>query len=72
MGVISIRLNKGDENILEFLTDYYDQDKSSLIKQILIEKYEDLQDLTTINNFEKSEENEKTSFNKFEEIIKNI
>lgn len=67
MAVISIRLNKDDEKILDYLKDYYKDDKSSLIKKIIQEKYEDLQDLKVINNFE--ENYDKNDFFSFEDIV---
>ena len=72
MGIISIRLNKSEENILNYLTNYFEKDKSSLIKDVLIEKYEDLQDLKTINKFEKDEKEHKTSFMSVEDISNEI
>ncbi len=72
MGIISIRLNKKEENILNYLIDHYDKDKSSIIKDILIEKYEDLHDMETIEKFEKSEKAGKISFVSPDEIMKNI
>ena len=72
MGIISIRLNKSEENILNYLTNFFEKDKSSLIKDVLIEKYEDLQDLKTINKFEKDEKEHKTSFMSVEDILNKI
>jgi predicted DNA-binding protein len=72
MGVISLRLNGKEENILRFLTDYFEKDKSSVIKETLIEKYEDLQDLKTIRKFERSEKKGTTSFISAEELIKSL
>jgi predicted DNA-binding protein len=69
MSIISIRLNKSEENILNYLTDSFEKEKSSLIKYLLIEKYEDLQDLKTINKFEKDEKEHKTSFMPVEDIL---
>lgn len=69
MGVISIRFNKSEEKILKYLTDYFDKDKSSMIKELLIEKYEDLEDLKIVNEFEKNEKNGKTSFVSADEIL---
>jgi predicted DNA-binding protein len=72
MGVISIRLNKNEESILKRLTDLFDRDRSSVIKDILLEKYEDMQDLNVIKRFEKEEKNGKTSFVSAENILKEI
>ncbi len=72
MGVISIRFNGKEENILKFLTEYFEKDKSSVIKETLQEKYEDLLDLQTIKKFENSEKRGKTSFIPANELLKSI
>ncbi len=72
MGVISIRLNKYEDTILKYLTDLFNKDKSSLIKDVLIEKYEDTEDLKTISQFEKEEKMGKTSFVSAKNILKEL
>ncbi|MCL2129775.1 MAG: DUF6290 family protein [Treponema sp.] len=72
MAVISIRLNKNEENMVNFLSDYYEQDKSSLIKYSLKELYEDIIDRQVINEYEKKEKKGKIKFIDSDEIIKMI
>ena len=72
MAIISLRLNKNEEEIVNFLSDYYEQDKSSLIKYSLKELYEDIIDKQIINEFETREKNEEIKFIDSKEIIKNI
>lgn len=72
MGIISIRLNKKEENILNYLISYFDKDKSSIIKNILVEKYEDLQDLKVIEKFEKEEKAGKISFISADDILDSL
>ena len=72
MGVISIRLNGQEENILKFLTKHLEKDKSSVIKETLLEKYEDLQDLKTIKKFENIEKKGKASFKPADELLKSL
>ena len=72
MGVISIRLNRNEENILKYLTNLFDKDRSSIIKDTLVEKYEDLQDLKTIKKFEKDEKSDNPSFVSAEVALKDI
>ena len=62
MAVISLRLNKNEEEMVNFLSDYYEQDKSSLIKHSLKELYEDIIDKQIIGDFEKREKNGKVKF----------
>jgi hypothetical protein len=72
MGVISIRFNKSEEHVLAFLTNYFEKDKSSIIKDSLIEKYEDLQDMKAIKAFEKEEEAGNVHFISSDEILSRI
>lgn len=72
MGVISIRLNGQEENILKFLTKHLEKDKSAVIKETLLEKYEDLQDLKTIKKFENIEKKGKASFIPADELLKSL
>jgi len=69
MGVISLRLNKKEEEIINFLSDYYEQDKSSLIKYSLKELYEDIIDKQFINEHEIKEKKGKIKFVDSGEII---
>ena len=72
MGVISVRLTEKEEKILKYLSQYYDEDKSSLIKHSLIDLYEDLKDLEEIEHFEKREKQKKTNFVSSIEMVKRI
>lgn len=72
MGVISVRLNKDEENILKKLTDYYHADKSTLIKKSLFEFYENMVDLDIVKQFESKEKKGKTSFYRTEDILNKI
>ena len=72
MGVISIRLNKEDENVLNSLKNYLEKDKSSIIKEALHEKYEELRDLMVIDEFEKNERDGNVSFVSADDILNEI
>jgi predicted DNA-binding protein len=72
MGVISIRFNNQEENILNFLTEHLEKDKSSVIKDTLLEKYEDLQDLKVIKKFESIEKKGKASFIPADKLLKSL
>jgi hypothetical protein len=48
MAVVSVRLNKEEEKILNFLTEYFHEEKSSLFKKSMYELYEDIQDIKFI------------------------
>jgi len=45
MAVVSVRLNKDEEKILNFLTEYFHEEKSTLFKKAMHELYEDIQDI---------------------------
>jgi hypothetical protein len=70
MAVISLRLNSKEEKIVNFLTEYYEEDRSSLIKHLLQEMYEDTADNKTIRDFEKKEKEHKVSFISADKILK--
>lgn len=73
MGVVSIRLNKKEEEILDFLAETFEEDRSTLIKHSLREMYEDLEDRKFVENFEKKENKSgKTNFISSSELRKEI
>jgi len=72
MAVISLRLNKNEEDMVNFLSDYFEQDRSSLIKHSLRELYEDIIDRQIISEYENKEEKRKTNFIDSNEILKKI
>ena len=51
MAVVSVRLNEEEERILNYLTEYFHEDKSALFKKSLYELYEDIQDIKFIENY---------------------
>ena len=51
MAVVSVRLNEEEEKILEYLTEYFHEEKSSLLKKSMYELYEDIQDIKFIENY---------------------
>jgi Arc/MetJ-type ribon-helix-helix transcriptional regulator len=62
MAVISLRLNRNEESMVNFLSDYYEQDKSSLIKYSLKELYEDIIDRQIITEYEAKEKSGEVKF----------
>ena len=51
MAVISVRLNQEEERILNHLSEYLHEDKSTLLKKSLYERYEDVQDLKFVDRY---------------------
>jgi hypothetical protein len=72
MAVISLRLNRNEESMVNFLSNYYEQDKSSLIKYSLKELYEDIIDKQVITDYETKEKNSETKFVDSNDIINMI
>ena len=69
MAVISLRLNENEENMVKFLSNYYERDKSSLIKYSLKELYEDIIDKQIVSEFEAKEKNGEVKFVDSNEIM---
>ena len=72
MAVISLRLNQSEEDMVDFLSDYYERDKSSLIKYSLKELYEDIIDKKIIGEYEAKEKKGKIKFVDSNEILSSI
>ena len=72
MAIISLRFNQKEEEMVNFLSDYYEQDKSSLIKYSLKELYEDIIDKQVIKEYEAKEKKGKVKFVNSKEIINMI
>ena len=62
MAVISIRLNTEEEQMINMLSNHFEEEKSSLIKHSLKEMYEDLLDKKVIDDFERAESEGSVNF----------
>jgi hypothetical protein len=51
MAVVSVRLNEQEEKVLEYLTEYFHEEKSSLLKKSMFELYEDTQDIRFVDGY---------------------
>jgi len=69
MAVISLRLNQNEESMVNFLSNYYEKDKSSLIKFSLKELYEDIIDKQIITEYETREKNGEIKFVASDDIM---
>ncbi len=70
MAVISVRLNPEEEKILAYLSEYYDEEKSTIIRHSLKDLFEDIQDREVIEKYESIQT--KAKFYSAEEILKEI
>ncbi|MDR1956216.1 MAG: DUF6290 family protein [Treponema sp.] len=69
MAVLSLRLNQNEEKMIDLLSNFYEQNKSSLIKRSLNEMYEDLIDRKVLEEYETNEQAGKVTFVSSEAII---
>ena len=68
MAVVSVKINQEEEKMVDYLSEYFEEKKSSIIKRSLTEMYEDIVDKNIIDKFEK----EKHRFVNAEDILKEI
>ena len=55
MAIISVRMNKEEEKIMNYLSSFFDEGEAAIIKRSLLEMYEDILDKKVIDQFEKEE-----------------
>lgn len=55
MAIVSVRMNKEEEKIMNYLSSFLGEEKSAIIKRSLLEMYEDIIDKKVIDQFEKEE-----------------
>lgn len=72
MAIVTIRLNDEEEKILDLLVNYYDADKSKILKEAMWDKFEDLRDREIIENFEKKNQSGKVQFSSADDLLKKI
>ena len=72
MGVIWERYNQQEERILKDLADYYDEDRSKLLKKSMMEMYETMIDRKLIDKYEAKERKGKVRFHGAEEILNKL
>lgn len=69
MAVVSVRLNEEEEKILDYLSRYFHEDKSTLFKKSLYEMYEDIQDIKFIDSYIEKSKRKKPQFLTGEELF---
>jgi len=62
---MSVRMNREEEKMINYLSEYFEEEKSSIIKRSLIEMYENIVDRKVIDTFEK----EKHTFVNADDIL---
>jgi hypothetical protein len=70
MAVTSVRLNKREEIILDYLKKHYRTDASTILKRSLYDLYEDIMDSGIIDEFEKKKSSGKIKFVRYEDLFK--
>jgi hypothetical protein len=69
MAVVSVRLNDKEEEVLEYLTNYFHEEKSSLLKKSMFELYEDIQDIKFVDKYLNKKGFDKKNFISAEELF---
>ncbi len=69
MAVVSVRLNEEEEKIMEYLTEYFHEDKSTLFKKSMFELYEDIQDIRFIEDYIAASKNTSGKFITSDELL---
>ncbi len=69
MAVVSVRLNESEEEVLKFLTEYFHEEKSSLLKKSMFELYEDVQDIKFVDNYLEKKGFDKKNFVSSEDLL---
>ena len=69
MAVVSVRLNEQEEKILEYLTEYFHEEKSSLLKKSMFELYEDTQDIRFVDAYLEKKGLQKENFVSGDDLI---
>lgn len=72
MSILSIRLNKEEEKILQSLMTQSNMDKSTIVKKSLFDLYENYYDKIEIEKFEEKEKKGKVSFISSDNVLKMI
>ncbi len=72
MSILSVRLSKKEEQILNSLTSILNVDKSSVVKHSIMELYEDYIDRIEIEEFEKREKQGKVEFLSSNDILEEL
>ncbi len=72
MAVISVRLNKEEEKMLNYLSEYFHEDKSTLFKKSMYNSYEDIQDIKFIDRYLQKSKKKKPDFVSGDDFLKNI
>ena len=72
MAVVSVRLNKEEEKVLDYLSDYFHEDKSTLFKKSMQHLYEDIQDIKFIDKYINKSIKKKPEFISGDDFFKSL
>ena len=70
MSVKTVRFNKEEENMLQKILNYYHTDFSGCIKELIIEKLEDLRDIGVISRLKEGKPSEYLGVNQITSLFK--
>jgi predicted transcriptional regulator len=69
MAVVSVRLNEQEKKVLEYLAEYFHEEKSSLLKRSMFELYEDIQDIRFVDTYLETKGSGKEHFVPADELL---
>ncbi|HNZ28248.1 MAG TPA: DUF6290 family protein [Spirochaetota bacterium] len=69
MAITSIRFNKDEEKVLNYLKEHLHYDTSTLLKKALFDLYEDFKDREIIDKVEEKSRNNSLSFCSFNDLL---
>lgn len=72
MAIVTLRLNQEEEKVLEKLVEYFDEDKSRILKEAMWDKFEELRDRELIEDFERANRAGKIQFGSADDLINKI
>lgn len=69
MAVVSVRLNEQEKKVLEYLAEYFHEEKSSLLKRSMFDLYEDIQDIRFVDTYLETKGVAKENFVSGEDLL---
>jgi len=72
MAVVSVRLNREEEKVLDYLSDYLHEGKSTLFKKSMYDLFEDIQDIKFIDKYFKNAKRKKPEYISGDDLLKDL
>lgn len=72
MAIVSVRLNEEEEKVLNYLADYFHEDKSTLFKKSMYDLFEDIQDIRFVDNYRRKSKKKKPEYITGDELFQDL